>query len=110
MKILISGQGDLANIPPDIPPQNIITLGLMPGSAVFLSGFNDKGELSFKNRLVGNANIIIELPLVIDWENKVQQLGKEIQALTQENMELRKKLIAIPGIIIPGNSDGPIKS
>ena len=106
LTILISGQGDLKDIPADIPPQNVIILGLMAGSAVFLSGFNDKGELTFKNRLVGNSNVVIDLPLVIDWENKVQQLGKEINALTQENMELRKKLIAVPGII-PGDGNGP---
>jgi len=104
MKIVISAQGDLTELPADIPPQNVINLQLMPGSNVFLSGFDDNEKLAFKHRLVGNANVVIELPLMIDWENKQQLLANEIGALTKENIKLRQQLLASPlGIIRPGD-------
>lgn len=34
-------------IPKDIPPQNITTLLLMPGSNMFVSAFNEKDEIFF---------------------------------------------------------------
>jgi len=107
MKIVISSQEDLTKIPPDIPPQNVINLRLMPGSSVFLSGFNDEGKIAFKYRLIGNANVIIDIPLMVDWENNKQKLVDEIAALTKENIKMRQQLIATPpGIILPGDGDG----
>ena len=104
MKILISTNTELKTIPPGLPLQNVITFNLMAGSSLFLSGFNDEGRLWFTKRLPPNETIMLDIPLVVDWENKEAQLTKEINALTLENMELRKQLIASPpGIVIPGN-------
>jgi len=108
MKILISTTQP-NEIPPDLPPQNILTFNLMPGSEVFLSGFNDKGELWFTKRVQSGGNMLLDLPIKgIDWENTKAKFAAEINALTLENAELRKKLIMSPpieGIILPGNGD-----
>jgi len=107
MKILITA-GEVKEIPPGVPPQNILTFALMPGSSMFLSGFNDEGNLWFTKRVPSGGNLLLDFPVLgVDWSGVKEQLVAEINALTVENAELRKKLImSPPGIVVPGNNGG----
>ena len=104
MKILIATSA-VKEIPPDLPPQNILNFRLMPGSELFLSAFNDAGELWFSKGIPAGGFVLLDFPIKgIDWDGVRNKLAAEINALSAENLELRKKLImSPPKIILPGN-------